>query len=82
MDLTGLGQSGLGTDVGVESGNCGSSPHTMPKATCPTSHHAYLYLDNIYMYIYIERQDGSDVREPGRARGMRASADRERRQSK
>jgi hypothetical protein len=32
------------------------------------------------MYIYAGRQDGSDVREPGRARGIRASADRERRQ--
>jgi hypothetical protein len=53
MVLTGLGETGGGMDVGLESGNCASSPHTKPKASCLTSHHAYFYIDNIHICVHI-----------------------------
>jgi hypothetical protein len=55
-----------------------SWPHAMPTYTSrPPTTPTYIYIP----YMYIERQDGSDVRNLLRARGIGASADPERRQS-
>ena len=74
-----LGQPGWGTDVGLESGNCAVelASHIANTPPRPPTTPTYKYIT----YMYIERQDGSDVRNLLRARGIGASADRERRQS-